>query len=416
MEGSPAMVRLALIALAMVPFLVPSPPVLATQPGTPGVDPYGPSAEACRVAPRAPEALRAVLDDAAAEATPPVRGTPTVVEIPPAETPLKGAVALPAGVPADAATAAAVAATARQLHACRNAGDLARYLALFSDAAIRHSAGRSALATVLLTEEVSSPTPGNAGLPRHFPGLFHARVLADGRVAAVAPPGFGGVPELYVFARTEAGWLVDDIAPLVGPDGLRAALSGVVANTYTAERLVSDFDHPDGGGYGYGLAWGSPWRPLVAAEPRGSSSVTVFPGILVLTNGVSLVVLGVPFAPPDVDLAACVSPSLTDLAAELGELGLDQVEPITRAADLVPAVGADGRPLRGTAEGRAFAAYDLAAGAGGTPAATGPYRLFVECRTMAGGGWVLGITHLVPVAAYAAEAPARDQLLAALEG
>ena len=45
-------------------------------------------------------------------------------------------------------------------------------------------------------------------------GLFHARLLPDGRMAAVAPPGLAGLPELYVSVREGDRWLIDDIVPL----------------------------------------------------------------------------------------------------------------------------------------------------------------------------------------------------------
>ena len=149
--------------------------------------------------------------------------------------------------------------------------------------------------------------------------------------------------------------------------------------------------------------------PIVTPEIATTS------GIVALTNGVSLVVLGVPLADPDSDLAACVTPLPANLAADVESLVLAEAAS-ELAHDLVPVVDADGHPVLGEDPQRAFALYESADPSGGTAIATEPYRLYLECRAMAGGAWVLRMMHLVPAAAYEIEVPARDRLLAALVG
>jgi hypothetical protein len=394
------MVRLALLIAAIVSF-VPSGDVAASQSGTPVVDPFGPGPEECQVAPRTAAEMQALLGDGSDVATPPAdAGTP-------GGTPRMRTVPLPEGTRADTGAVAAITDTARQFHACRNAGDVARYLALFSDAAIRRVQLHRDLARLVARGAAPPPSPGTMGQPRHFPGLFHARVLPDGRVAAVAPPSVWGVPELYTFVRGDDRWLIDDIAPLDGP--LPEAFAGVVSNTYTGERRVAEIGRPSGG-YGYGLSWGPVWDPMVKQEGDA-----VFPDILALANGVSLVVVGLPFAAPETTLAECIAPEFSDLATALQELGLDQ-SAVDLSRGITPVLASDGQPLRGQEEDRAFAVYDVASGAEGTPTASEPYRLYLECRAMANGDWALGITHLVRAAAFETEAPAREALLAALEG
>jgi hypothetical protein len=214
-----------------------------------------------------------------------------------------------------------------------------------------------------------------------------------------------GLPELYVFVRDGDRWLIDERTPLTGPH----AEAGVVGTTFTGEYPVVDVDRAAVGGYGFGLEWSPEWAAMVTPE------IATTPGIVALTNGVSLVVLGVPLVSPVSDVAACVTPLPVSLAADVESLALDDVA-IALAHDMVPVVDADGRLVQGDDAQRAFAVYESGNRTGGSAAAVEPYRLYLECRVMAGGGWVLRMMHLVPAAAYEAEVPARDRLLAVLVG
>jgi hypothetical protein len=82
---------------------------------------------------------------------------------------------------------------------------------------------------------------------------------------------------------------------------------------------------------------------------------------------------------------------------------------------LVPVTAADGSPLHGANENRAFAVYEPATLPDENVAADGSLRVYLECRNMAGGAWVLGITHLATAANLEDEAAKRDALLASLE-
>jgi hypothetical protein len=392
------MIQSALIVVALVVVGAYSLPPAAAQPTTPVMDPFGPTPEECQVEPRSMDELQAILGNGAA------RPTPLAVEATPGRL---DAVELPDGVPADAATVEEITTTARQVVACRNAGDIARSLAPYSANAIHHDPVLFRLTTALAAGELStaSPEPYPKGQRLHFAGLFHARVLPDGRVAAVASSGMTGLPELYVFVRDGDRWLIDARAPLTGPH----AEAGVVGTTFTGEYPVVDVDRAAVGGYGFGLEWSPEWAAMVTPE------IATTPGIVALTNGISLVVLGVPLADPGSDLAACVTPLPEDLAADVASLVLDDAA-IGLAEEMVPVVDAAGHAVQGDDAQRAFAVYESGNRTGGSAAAVEPYRLYLECRVMAGGGWVLRMMHLVPAAAYEVEETKRDQLLASIEG
>jgi hypothetical protein len=245
---------------------------------------------------------------------------------------------------------------------------------------------------------------------QHFPGLFHARLLPDGRVAAVAPVGVLGLPELWIFAPEAGTWRIDEIGYLAGEH----ADAGIVGDTLTtASRLVDIHHDRSGYGYGYGLEWDPGWKPLIQAEVG-------LTGGTVLTNGTSILVVGTPFTQSETgeplrDLTACPPPLSGKARADLRRLGLDPAY-FDQTAGLAPAVDANGFPLRGNDGQRSTAVYDVQYRAGGTDAPAKPYRLDLECHAMGEGRWVLGVAHLAPAAAYETEVAAREQVLATLEG
>ena len=94
------------------------------------------------------------------------------------------------GIPADAETVALVTATARELVACANAGDLVRIFALFSDRYLYAMYGGLPGPDVTSTEisaklhEFATPVPPQGGSPLILVALEDVRVLPDGRVLA----------------------------------------------------------------------------------------------------------------------------------------------------------------------------------------------------------------------------------------
>ncbi|MDP9359303.1 MAG: hypothetical protein M3R02_29260 [Chloroflexota bacterium] len=108
----------------------------AAQETTPVAGPEVPDPALCQVPPRTEAALLALLAGTPMAGTP-VAGTPTS-ELPAS---VAGEDLLPAGTPANAATIAGITATARELIACNNAGDLARVFALYTDDLVRMAFG-----------------------------------------------------------------------------------------------------------------------------------------------------------------------------------------------------------------------------------------------------------------------------------
>jgi hypothetical protein len=201
----------------------------------------------------------------------------------------------------------------------------------------------------------------------------------------------------------------------------------------------------------------------------GGTGVGFEGGDLALTDGVSIVAFGDPLGDPAAGLAACVAPDFGDPAADVWGVGLNPAF-FDRQRGVEVAVDATGRELRGGTGDRAFVVYDVTyyptggatageaarqpsvavydaaddptdgevtgsdptgepsaavyatetdhsdGGATETRLAGQPYRLYLECREMAGGAWVLGIAQLTPTAAYDAAVAAREALLATIDG
>jgi hypothetical protein len=364
-------------------------------------DPYGPVPEECQIAPLPLEDLQALAVAPEPKATPLVNTSTTD------GTPELRLVELPDGPPADPAIVAAIRETARQMHACHNAFDLPRWFATFSDDELHSQPLLHRFATLAMNGEVPlGPSP----LPQrdwtHFAGLFHARVLADGRIAAVAPVGNLGLLELYVFFLEEGTWRIDDIAFLKGE-------GDVADHTLTVASRFVDLDGPRSGyGYGFGLDLGTEWQALIDTEVGVSWGTA-------LSNGTSIVVVGTPFNDPE---SGHPLTSVMDCGVSLVNVSANDFRHLNlrsgyfdQGAGLVPAQDGNGQPLAGSDDHRAYAIYEVRYRPGGKGSAAEPYRLYLECRGM-DGGWVLGIAQLVPTTQYDAQITARDQLLATIEG
>lgn len=386
------MIRSLFVCLVISLLVIPTPGTAAGQTATPATR----SLPACTMTPRTPEELHALLGDD--YVLPP--GIPLAVQATPGGEWQFGIDAIPDGIPADSAELEAVVQDAE---VCFNAGDVLRYLAFFTDEEILETRSLSGFGMAMATPELRTPVPQDRGGQMITEGLFHARLLPDGRMAAVASPGSLGLPVLYLFTREHERWLIDDRLILGSP----YASSGEDRSTFTGAHYTSAGPY-DLMSYGWGLEFGPEWTPVVDPD-YGTDPTTA-----ALTNGVSFVLAGVPYAAPDGDLAACVQPRPKELISSFREAGLKDFASALKHG-LTPVVVTDDSPPPGADEQRAVAVYDLAASADEQVVMGGPLRLYVECRTMAGGAWVLGVTHLVPAADYETEAAKRDELLATLE-
>ena len=164
---------LAIVALA--------PGTTLAQVGTPSPDFVTPDPAECQIAPRSIESIVAALATSD-------NGTPTAV-LPDGDA--------AAGQPADAETAAAVTALAREAAACGNAGDYRRVFALYTDNGLRVFAADRGMAVEQMAGALAvTPVP----LPEEsWQGVRvrDVRIQSDGRVTAFidfrSPEGNGTV-------------------------------------------------------------------------------------------------------------------------------------------------------------------------------------------------------------------------------
>ncbi|HEY7034826.1 MAG TPA: serine hydrolase domain-containing protein [Thermomicrobiales bacterium] len=125
---------------------------------------------------------------------------------------------MPAGEPADAATVTGITATLREALACLNAGDQARFMALFSDDILRFFFALNPIAPEALAALLAAtPVPQAPGQQLGTLGVHDARVLPDGRVAALADdydptePPFGLATDYAEFVKVGDRWLIDSL-------------------------------------------------------------------------------------------------------------------------------------------------------------------------------------------------------------
>lgn len=166
---------------------------------------------------------------------------------------------LPEGIAADAATAEAITRTVRELESCANSGEIFRFLALFTDAALRQRpiAGNQDARSELIALADATPVPISPGERVTIPGPWHIELLPDGRVAA-AVIWFGNEADLCVDAnqtsvlllvQQNGRWLVDEIVEdvaggelidFVGPPPARAIGALDLCEDAGSERFVDD--------------------------------------------------------------------------------------------------------------------------------------------------------------------------------
>ena len=186
------------VAGATAPAHAPSGSQVATP--SPGRD--VPGSEECRVEPRTLASLEAL--------TTPVAGAPEPT--PPSGTPA----ALPVGEPLDAATLAAITATAREVIACRNAGEALRTLALYSDAFLRQYFASPGTFTPERYAAMATPRPLSPETRVALLDVREARRLPDGRAGATVvvedpadPTGQPRSATFLFFVEQDGRWLVD---------------------------------------------------------------------------------------------------------------------------------------------------------------------------------------------------------------
>ncbi len=196
----PSRLILAGALAATAAWLAASP--AAVQEPTPAAQPPA----ACRVAPRPPDELAAIV--AAASPVPEFRSVDVAAD-------------LPRGEPADAETAAAITDAAREFAGCLNAADYPRLLALMSERSIGGVVEQWGGLDDLLAETgtPSADVRGRQVIKRVI--VSWVRVLPDGRVGAVVvwviersgdPAEMGPSLEVNfrIYERSRDRWLFDE--------------------------------------------------------------------------------------------------------------------------------------------------------------------------------------------------------------
>lgn len=187
---------LALFAVLLLSLL---PAATLARQATPAADGFvTPDPAACQVAPRDVAELQAWVATPAA-AAPAAAGTP----------------ALPVGEPADAATVAAITATAEELYACYNANAFLQVYALYTDRYLAASLAQEDINPEALTLFATPIAPQDADA-RFAIQVRDVETLPDGRVGAWIDsrnPLGGNVESAayYVFVEEDGAWRVDDI-------------------------------------------------------------------------------------------------------------------------------------------------------------------------------------------------------------
>jgi hypothetical protein len=177
--------------------------------------PVAPDPAECRVAPRSFASLRVLAATPAPEPIDTPSDVPTEAE-------------LPAGPPADPATVAAIGDVARIYVACVNAWDLPRLLALRTDADVRRFLVAEGPIGAAEYDEMATPLPAPPESRATLLDERDARLLPDGRVGAILvvrhprPDHDSVTTTLFIFARVDEAWLIDD-AIAVGRAGTPVA-------------------------------------------------------------------------------------------------------------------------------------------------------------------------------------------------
>ena len=116
--------------------------------------------------------------------------------------------AMPEGEVADDATVAEIAALYEQLVSCLNAGEFLRAYALYTDDYLVRNLSAEAIEGLSAT-----PVPTEEAMRSTFGDVLDARMMDDGRVAAListSNPQVGETIILAILTNEEGRWLIDD--------------------------------------------------------------------------------------------------------------------------------------------------------------------------------------------------------------
>jgi len=115
---------------------------------------------------------------------------------------------MPEGEVADDATVAEIAALYEQLVSCLNAGEFLRAYALYTDDYLVRNLSAEAIEGLSAT-----PVPTEEAMRSTFGDVLDARMMDDGRVAAListSNPQVGETIILAILTNEEGRWLIDD--------------------------------------------------------------------------------------------------------------------------------------------------------------------------------------------------------------
>ncbi|MCC6313332.1 MAG: hypothetical protein IT337_04925, partial [Thermomicrobiales bacterium] len=122
---------------------------------------------------------------------------------------------VPAGEPTDAATAAGVTATVRELVACFNAGELLRAYGLYTPRYLGSLLSRQAQFGRAAYDSLATPMPANPEERAAILGIENVRVLPDGRIGATVTIAYKVIPMpkrfYFTFARDGDDWRIDGV-------------------------------------------------------------------------------------------------------------------------------------------------------------------------------------------------------------
>lgn len=181
-----------------------APPMTDEPMATPTADADVVAPEACDVAPRSAESIRALADLGSA--------TPISIANEMVDTVYEDD--LPAGAPMDAAALAIMTEIESEFAACWNAGDYPRLLALLTDDSTRELLADSGAEVDAMVSGAPRPLPTNERLGV-FP-LRGARLLADGRIGAIVEWAEGddlrrvSESNFHIYVLIDGRWLLDE--------------------------------------------------------------------------------------------------------------------------------------------------------------------------------------------------------------
>lgn len=333
-----------------------------------------------------------------------------------------GTTTYPDGEPLSSETLAEIAPVVRAFFACLDSGDIGRAFALMADSLIEQLLVVNEVTPETLPEFLApiATDPGAEGT--FIGGIFHGRLLADGQVVVIAP-SWSSYPSVLWLAHADRGWLVQRMA---APEEVPTN-SGILGNTYSSVDSNSSVATSDRTGtvyWGYGVEWPDPWtvsepNPIMLLNEPGAF------GDLELTNGTGFLLFD---AGPWEDSTAQPDCSRGEpaLALEyfeslLNDLGLVGVTDSSGALALSMATGPAGQFIAGQDASHAWVAYDIPITSGGERFAVSgteprPLRFWFDCRLITSGTAQLVVLHVSPVDRADTEDPAREAVLATIQG